>query len=122
MVPHPLPASLRLDTGEDIKARLEPRCKSMGDFNGLMHSVLCGEDAVLFLRGPLDCCITMDLEHGFARFKRLGAIHLNLKVALGAYAAGPPARCQEDYPAPHPLPERHTEALLDRPYRPATAQ
>src|SRR5262249_47794940 len=39
MIPHPLPARIRLDTGEDIEPGLEPRGEAVGDFKRLMHSV-----------------------------------------------------------------------------------
>src|SRR6266478_6653642 len=107
MVPHPLPARLRLNAGEEVEACLEPRRKPMRDFDGLMHRMLRGEDAILSGRGPFDRAVTMELEHGRARCDRLGAIDLHLEVALGTSVAGPsPAYREEDNPDPHaPLEE-----------------
>ena len=107
MVPHPLPASLRLDTGKEVEAGLEPRREAVRDFDRLVGGVLRGQYAVFCLRRPLDGGVAMKLEHRLPRFKRLGAIHLNLKVTLGADGAGPPAHGEEYGPAPHPLLERH---------------
>src|SRR6266568_3928762 len=67
MVPHPLPARLRLNAGEDVEACLKPRREPMRDFDGLMHRMLRGEDAILSGRGPLERAVTMELEHGRAR-------------------------------------------------------
>src|SRR5205823_7194593 len=112
MVPHPLPARLRLNAGEDVEACLEPRREPMRDFDGLMHRMLRGEYAILFGRGPFDRAVTMELEHGLARCDRLGAIDLNLEVALGIDVAGPPpAYREEDDPDRDALLEKHTACL-----------
>src|SRR5438445_13705457 len=96
MVPHPLPASLGLNAGEDIEARLEPWRKAVRDFDRLMRGVLRGKHAVLFLRRPLDSRVAMEFDHGLAGLRRLGAIHLDLTVPLNGSATRPPhARHQE---------------------------
>src|SRR2546426_10015901 len=115
MVPHPLPARLGLNAGEDVEACLEPRREPVRDFDGLMDRMLRGEDAILFLCGPLDRYITVELKHGLARFNRLGAIDLNLEIALGSHGTRPPPahRAENDHD-PHALFEAHTAFLRSR--------
>ena len=48
MIPHPLPAGVRLDARKNVEPCLEPRGEPVRNFDGLMRSVLRGEDAVLF--------------------------------------------------------------------------
>src|SRR5947209_20131229 len=90
MVPHPLPASLGLNAGEDIEARLEPWRKAVRNFDRLMRGVLRGKHAVLFLRRPLDGSVAVEFDHGLAGLRSLGAIHLDLKVPLGGHFIWPP--------------------------------
>jgi hypothetical protein len=46
VIAHPLPAAVRLNAGENVKAGLEPVVDALCDFNGFMLGVVCGQDAV----------------------------------------------------------------------------
>jgi len=46
VIAHPLPAPIRLNAGEDVKAGLEPVVDALGDFNRFMLGVVGGQDAV----------------------------------------------------------------------------
>src|ERR1700674_3866578 len=46
VITHPLPAAIRLNAGEDVKAGLEPVVDALRDFHGLMLGMVGGQDAV----------------------------------------------------------------------------
>src|SRR5215831_13919068 len=89
VVPHPLPARIRLDTGEDIEPRLEPRGEAAGDFNRLMHSVLGGKHPLLARRRPPDRRVAVELDHGLPGFQSVRPVDLDLEIALGSNDAWP---------------------------------
>ena len=82
MVAHPLPASIRLDRGENVEPGLEPFIKSLGDFYGFMHGVLGGLNPIHNGFAPFRSEVRVQLEHGRMRRNQVGPIHLYFIVIL----------------------------------------
>ena len=112
MVPHPLPARIRLDTGKDIEPGLEPWGEAVGDFNRLMHGVLGGKHPFLARRRPPDRRVAVELEHGLPRFQSVRSVDLDLEIALGSNDTRPPkAETHNGQPSSHRFLPRHESVL-----------
>src|SRR5579859_962549 len=82
MVTHPVPAITRAGTCKDIKAGLKPVIPSLSYFNGFVHGVIRGPDAIHHTFFALSSPVGMEFHHGAVRLDRIGAINLDLIVIL----------------------------------------
>src|SRR5579859_1039937 len=82
VVADPFPSVVRLNAGKDVKARLEPGGKTMGDFKGLLQSVDRGKHAVDLFPLALHREIAMQFDHGLAGRNRIGSVYLDLVIIL----------------------------------------
>ena len=80
---HCTPGSALL-AGEDVEAHLGPVVDALRDFDGLVFGVIGGIDAVDGLTLPVGREVRVQLDHGGAGGYGVGAVDLNLVVALRA--------------------------------------
>jgi len=82
VIADPLPAAFRLDTGENVEAGFEPVGEAVSDFEGFVHRMMGGLDAILHGFAAIRGEIGGQLDHGGADGHKFGAVDLNLVVVL----------------------------------------
>ena len=87
VVADPLDAVAVLPAGEDVEADLGPVVDALGEFEGFVLLVVGGIDAVDGLRLAFDGEVGVELDHEGFGGDGVGAVDLDLVVALGVRAA-----------------------------------
>ena len=88
MVADPLDALAAALAGEDVEADLRPVVDALRDLDGLVLGVIGGLHAVDDVALAVGGEVGVELDHGGAGSDRVGAIDLDLVVALGAQRRG----------------------------------
>src|SRR4051794_14367490 len=92
VVAHPVPAGLAVRRSKDVEPDLGPVINALGNLHRFMQGVVGGRHARLG-RLSIARVVRVNLEHGVRRLHSIGAVNLDLVVALGP---GYTSACRQD--------------------------